>query len=72
MTEGFYTAALAVAVRAEGQRVIDAISRHEHVCTRWKDWQPDPGWRVPEFIGGWDTTPRTAWDQRLWAYADAR
>ena len=72
VAEGFYTAALAVAVRAEGQRVIDAILLGDHVCTRWKDWRPDPSWQVAGFIGGWDATPRTAWDRRLWAYADAR
>ena len=33
VAEGFYTAALAVAVRAEGQRVIDAILRHDRVHT---------------------------------------
>jgi len=72
VTEGFYTPALAVAARAEGQRVIDGILRHEHVCTQWKNWEPDATWQVPGLIGGWDTAPRTLWDLRLWAYADAR
>ena len=68
VSQGFSTAALAAAVRAEGQRVIDTVLRGEHVCLRWKDWRPDPGWQVPGFIRGWDTTPRTAWEKRHWAY----
>jgi predicted RNA-binding protein associated with RNAse of E/G family len=71
VTEGFYSAELAAAARAEGRRVIDAILAHEHVCTRWTDWQADAAWQLPGFVGGWDTAPRTLWDQGAWAYPDA-
>ena len=72
VTEGFYTAALAVAVRAEGQRVIDAILLTTTCARGGRTGSRTRHGSVAEFIGGWDTTPRTAWDQRLWAYADAR
>jgi hypothetical protein len=68
VTEGFYTAALAEEVRAEGQRVIDAMLRGEHICLRWNIWTRNLEWPIPGFIGGWDTAPRTNWDRRRWAY----
>jgi hypothetical protein len=67
--EGFYTAALAAAARAEGERTIEAIRRREHECMRgWSEWSPPPEWRIPPFIEGWDTTPATSWNRRDWAY----
>jgi hypothetical protein len=73
VTQGFYTAALASAVRAEGEQVIAAILRNEHPCLRnWREWTPPPEWRVPDFVEGWSTAPRTTWDLRAWAYEDAR
>jgi len=74
VAEGFYTAELARAARAEGERVIDAIQRLDHECMRgWRDWSPPPEWQIPPpFVGGWDTTPPTYWDKRDWAYAHDR
>jgi predicted RNA-binding protein associated with RNAse of E/G family len=71
VAEGFYTRALAEAVRTEGKHVIDAVLRREHPCLRWNDWRPPPDWDVPALVGGWDTAARTLWELRRWAYADA-
>jgi hypothetical protein len=72
VTEGFYTAALASAARAEGERVIEAMRRRDHECVRgWSDWRLPPGWEVPRLVDGWDTTPPTFWDKRHWAYGYA-
>ena len=69
VAEGFYTAALAAAARAEGERTIEAICRREHECTRgWPEWRPPPAWQIPAFIEGWDTTPATFWERGAWAY----
>lgn len=71
VAEGFYTAALATAARAEGEQAIDAIRRLDHECTRgWPEWSPPPEWEVPPFVDGWDTTPPTFWDKRNWAYGN--
>lgn len=73
VAEGFYTAELAAAARAEGERAIEAVQRLEHVCTRgWPDWRPPPDWDVPQLLAGWDTTPPTSWDKRDWAYGSDR
>lgn len=72
VAEGFYTAPLAAAVRAEGERVIAAIERRDHECLRgWADWSPPLDWRAPDFVDGWSTTPATFWDERDWAYGNA-
>jgi Protein of unknown function (DUF402) len=69
VAEGFYTAELATAARAEGERAIASIRRLEHECVRgWPAWSPPPEWQVPAFVDGWDTTPPTFWDRRDWAY----
>jgi predicted RNA-binding protein associated with RNAse of E/G family len=69
LKHGFYTEALARAVRAEGTSVIEAISRRNHPCLAgWNRWQPDPAWNVPSLPADWDTAPVTHWEQRLWAY----
>ena len=73
VAHNFYTPALAAAARAEGEQVLESLLRGEHVCTRgWHKWRPAADWRVPDFVGGWDTAPRTLWERRLWAYGDAR
>ena len=73
VAEGFYTAELASAARAEGERVIDAVRRREHECLRgWAEWSPPPQWRIPAFVVGWDTAPPTFWERRDWAYGDDR
>jgi hypothetical protein len=67
--EGFYTAELAAAVRAEGEEAIAAILRREHPCMdAWDAWSPDPEWVVPELPAGWDAAPPTPWERRAWAY----
>lgn len=68
--EGFYTEALAAAVRAEGTEVISAIcERRTHPCLdRWAEWAPDAGWQTPEIPAGWDTAPATFWEDGHWAY----
>jgi hypothetical protein len=72
VAEGFYTAELAAAARAEGERVIDAIERREHPCLRnWPDWRPPASWPRPAFVAGWESTPPTFWDRRDWAYGRA-
>ncbi len=69
VSEGFYTPALANAIRSEGERVIAAIERRDHECLRgWLDWAPPPEWHIPGFIDGWNTTPATYWDRGDWAY----
>lgn len=40
----------AEAIRAEGERVVDAWP----FPTGWEDWRPDPGWPVPRLPEGWD------------------
>lgn len=69
---GFYTPELAAAVRAEGQRVIDAIARRAHPCLNgWAEWVPDAGWLPVALPARWNTTPLTSWEQRRWAYGGA-
>jgi hypothetical protein len=67
----FYTPELAAAVRAEGQRVIEAIARRTHPCFRgWARWSPDSRWSVPAMPPAWSTTPPTSWDRLRWAYGE--
>lgn len=73
VAEGFYTAELAAAARAEGEQAIAAVQRLEHVCMReWPEWRPPRNWGVPAFVDGWDTTPPTFWEKRAWAYGSDR
>ena len=53
---GFYPPELAKAVRAEGQRVIDAITDGSHPCLQWPPWSPDASWPVPGLPAGWERT----------------
>jgi predicted RNA-binding protein associated with RNAse of E/G family len=69
--EGFYSAELADAVRAEGLQVIDALTRGVHPCLRgWADWSPAQKGPIPAIPAGWDSTPVTLWERRRWAYGD--
>jgi hypothetical protein len=69
ITEGYYTEALAEAARVEGESAIASMRRLEHECMRgWPEWSPPNAWGVPAFVAGWDTTPPTFWDKRVWAY----
>ena len=73
VAEGFYTAELAAAARAEGQRAVEAVLNGEHQCMRgWSRWGPPPEWQVPALLEGWDTTAPTFWDKRDWAYGGDR
>jgi len=66
---GFYTRELAANVRAEGQRVIDAIVRGDHPCLRgWPQWSPEPGWPLPAIPEAWATTTAASWERARWAY----
>ena len=57
VAEGLYSAALASAARAEGERAVEALVRGEHVCRRrWAEWRPPAAWQIPPFVDGWDTT----------------
>ena len=68
VAHGFFTAELAAAVRAEGERVIAAIGERTHPCHDWTDWVPDPAWEIPSMPDGWDTTPSGRWERWQWAY----
>jgi hypothetical protein len=38
-----------------GKRAVDRVLASEPPFDRaWEDWQPDPGWPVPELLDGWD------------------
>ncbi len=47
-----FTAGQAASVRAEGERVVEALPWP----TGWEDWRPDPGWAAPALPDGWDAT----------------
>jgi len=69
---GFYTRELAAAVRAEGQRAIDAIAQGNHACLQgWAQWSPDPRWQPPAIPAAWAAAPAASWELRRWAYGDA-
>jgi hypothetical protein len=71
--QGFYTAELAAAARAEGEQAIAAIGRLDHPCMRrWPEWTAPPEWQIPALVAGWDTTPPTFWERRDWAYGADR
>jgi hypothetical protein len=70
---GFFTAALAAAVRAEARRTVDAIRAGTHPCLhRWDQWAPDARWPVPALPARWATEPPTSWELRDWAYGTGR
>jgi hypothetical protein len=47
---GVYDVVEAGAIRAEGERLIEAWP----LPTGWEDWRPDPSWPVPELPADWD------------------
>lgn len=66
---GFYTANLASEVWNEGRRAIDEIVRGSHPCLdRWRDWEPDPDWRIPQVPAEWSSVPPVLWEKHRWAY----
>ena len=46
---GRFTREQAAAVRAEGERAVEAIeARGWPFGEGWEDWAPDPGWPLPQ------------------------
>ena len=69
--QGVFSAEFAAAVRAEGERVIDALERRASPFSDgWEQWTPDPGWGIPALPDSWDQVPGTVWERRVWAYGD--
>lgn len=46
---GAFSADQAVAIRAEGERVLE----ERPWPTGWEQWRPDPAWPIPELPVGW-------------------
>jgi len=68
---GVYPQDFADAVRAEGERVIEAIEeRRSPFSDGWERWTPDPTWTAPALLDGWDALPATLWERRQWAYGE--
>jgi hypothetical protein len=69
VVEGFFTADLANAARAEGISVVEEILRSAHPCLiGWPDWVPEKEWKIPAVSAEWASTPATFWNRRSWAY----
>ncbi len=69
--QGLFPADFAEFVRAEGERVIERIERHESPFgDGWGEWEPDPGWSTPELPPDWDQEPPLLWEGRHWAYGE--
>jgi uncharacterized protein len=47
---GFFSAERAARIRTNAERVL----ANPPWPTGWEDWQPDPGWQVPNLPPGWD------------------
>ena len=55
---GIYSREQAAAIRAEGERVIEAIEdRRPPFDGRWEGWRPDPACGIPTAPPGWDRAP---------------
>jgi hypothetical protein len=53
---GFVSADDAQAIRAEGERVVEAARRGDLPFSEpWPEWRPDPAWGVPPLPEGWAT-----------------
>jgi len=54
---GVFSRSEEAAIRAEGERAIQAIERREWPFdARWLDWRPGPEWPVPDIREHWDQT----------------
>ncbi|HWC29192.1 MAG TPA: DUF402 domain-containing protein [Dehalococcoidia bacterium] len=52
---GIFSAAEAIAIRAEGERVLQKAQRGESPFKDgWEAWQPDPAWQTPALPADWD------------------
>jgi Protein of unknown function (DUF402) len=47
---GFFTAKRALEIRAKAERLLE----EPPFPTGWEDWQPEPGWQLPQLPPGWD------------------
>ena len=55
---GIYSREQAAAIRAEGERVIEAIeARRPPFDGRWEGWRPDPAWGIATAPAGWERVP---------------
>lgn len=65
---GYWDAAAAAAIRADGERVVaDLEAGQAPFDGRWCDFRPDPAWSLPELpADGWDTPPvwSASWSRR--------
>jgi hypothetical protein len=44
----------AEAMHAEGERVIAWLQSGKSPFNGWEEWRPDPSWKVPVLLEGWD------------------
>ena len=66
---GVHPADFADFVRAEGERVIEAIEAGgSPFGDGWPDWAPPSEWASPVLSPEWETEPVTLWERRVWAY----
>jgi hypothetical protein len=55
---GWRTQAQALAIRREGEAVIEALTRGASPFSDpWPTWRPDPSWSVPELPADWARVP---------------
>jgi uncharacterized protein len=55
---GLFSEAEAANFYAWGERAVRRVLAGDPPFDRsWEDWQPDPGWAVPELPDGWDADP---------------
>ena len=58
MERGFFTREEAASIRAEGERMVDAIERNAPpFCEGWETWRPDAAWPVPQIPEDWYVMP---------------
>ncbi len=54
---GYWDAAEAGGVRAEGQHALARLlAREPPLDEPWENWRPDPAWPVPQLTPGWEHT----------------
>jgi hypothetical protein len=56
--KGILTPKQAAAIRAEGERALERLlARKAPFDEPWESWRPDPSWRRPQIMEGWDRLP---------------